>query len=54
MKNTQTSNGRTEPVCGILNFKIQDVYERIVFWKENLFMLPAGAAAKNPQQRRQN
>ena len=26
--------------------KIQDANERIVFWKKNLFMLPAGAAAK--------
>ena len=26
--------------------KIQDAYERIVFWKKNLFMLPIGAAAK--------
>ena len=26
--------------------KIQDAYERIVFWKKNLFMLPTGAAAK--------
>ena len=26
--------------------KIQDGYERIVFWKKNLFMLPTGAAAK--------
>ena len=26
--------------------KIQDEYERIVFWKKNLFMLPTGAAAK--------
>ena len=40
--------------------KIQDAYERIVFWKKNLwkknlFMLPTGAAAKkNTQQRQQN
>ena len=27
--------------------KIQDAYERIVFWKKILFMLPTGAAAKN-------
>ena len=26
--------------------KIQDAYERIVFWKKNLFKLPTGAAAK--------
>ena len=26
--------------------KIQDAYERIAIWKENLFMLPTGAAAK--------
>ena len=26
--------------------KIQDAYERIVFWKKNLFMPPTGAAAK--------
>ena len=26
--------------------KIQDAYERIVFWKKNLFMLRTGAAAK--------
>lgn len=25
---------------------IVDVYERIIFWKENLFILPAGAVAK--------
>ena len=26
--------------------RIRDAYERIVFWKKNLFMLPTGAAAK--------
>ena len=26
--------------------KIQDAYERIVFWKKNLFILPTGATAK--------
>ena len=26
--------------------KIQYAYERVVFWKKNLFMLPAGATAK--------
>ena len=26
--------------------KIQDAYERIVFWKKILFMLPTGAAVK--------
>ena len=27
--------------------KIQNTYERIVFWKKNLFMLPKGPATKN-------
>ena len=31
--------------------KIQDAYERIVFWKKNLFMLPTGAAAKKIDNR---
>ena len=31
--------------------KIQDAYERIVFWKKNLFMLPTGAAAKKIHNR---
>ena len=26
--------------------KIQDAYERIIFWEKNLFMLPTSAAAK--------
>ena len=43
MKNTQTSD---EQNLREVSKKIQDVYELIVFWKKNVFMLPTGTAAK--------
>ena len=45
MKNTQTSDGGEQNLCEVSK-KIQDGYERILFWKKNLFMLLTDTAAK--------
>lgn len=45
------NNARTQQGLPVKNTQ---TYERIVFWKKNLLMLPKIAAAKNTYQRQQN